>query len=147
MRTRPASRLIIQDPQNRVLLFRFLFDRGPLSGQDYWATPGGGLENGETFEGAARRELKEETGLEIGDVGSVIGRRNFALQLPDGETVMAEERFFRVDVQDVSVSRDGWTALETQVMKEHHWWTRKEIAETTETIYPEDILLLLEGQA
>ena len=147
MRTRSASRLIIQDPQNRVLLFRFLFDRGPLSGQDYWATPGGGLENGETFEGAARRELKEETGLEIGDVGPVIGRRNFALQLPDGETVMAEERFFRIDVQDVSISRNGWTALETQVMKEHHWWTRKEIAETTETIYPEDILLLLNGEA
>ena len=47
--------------RNRVLLIQ----RGgePLRGE--WSIPGGVLELGETLEAAARRELKEETGLEV----------------------------------------------------------------------------------
>lgn len=47
--------------RNRVLLIR----RGgePLKGE--WSIPGGMLELGETLEAAARRELKEETGLDV----------------------------------------------------------------------------------
>ncbi len=47
--------------RNRVLLIQ----RGgePLKGE--WSIPGGMLELGEPLEAAARRELKEETGLEV----------------------------------------------------------------------------------
>jgi mutator protein MutT len=46
---------------NRVLLVR----RGqePLKGE--WSIPGGALELGETLEAGARREVAEETGIEI----------------------------------------------------------------------------------
>ncbi len=47
--------------RNRVLLIRRKSD--PLKGQ--WSIPGGMLELGEELAAGARRELKEETGLEV----------------------------------------------------------------------------------
>jgi len=55
---RLAGRAVVLGPSGRILL---LHHRGPH--RPFWATPGGGLEPGESFEDAARRELREETGL------------------------------------------------------------------------------------
>lgn len=63
MRTRRAARLLIINNTNDVLLFRFTHTSDALAGSSYWATPGGGLEDHETFEQAAIRELYEETGI------------------------------------------------------------------------------------
>ena len=103
LRRRPSSRLLVIDQNNRVLLFRFVFNRGPLAGRNYWATPGGALEAGESFADAARRELFEETGILRDAVGQEVAEREFVLQLHDGEYVMAEERFFLVRVADQSI--------------------------------------------
>ena len=45
---RPSSRLLILDRHNRLLLFKFAHRSGPLAGQTFWATPGGGLDPGES---------------------------------------------------------------------------------------------------
>jgi len=50
---------------DEVLLIR----RGQPPALGAWSLPGGGQELGETAEAAARRELFEETGLEIGTLG------------------------------------------------------------------------------
>jgi ADP-ribose pyrophosphatase YjhB (NUDIX family) len=54
--------------RNRVLLIR----RGtePLKGE--WSIPGGLVEVGEELAAAVRRELKEETGLDVEPVGVVL---------------------------------------------------------------------------
>ncbi len=72
MRQRPSARLLVVDEQNRVLLFRFVFKEGALAGQEFWATPGGELDAGETFEEAAIRELFEETSIQIDAVDKPI---------------------------------------------------------------------------
>jgi 8-oxo-dGTP diphosphatase len=144
MRSRPSARILILDSAGRILLFRFVHRNGPLAGQDYWATPGGGVEHGETFELAAIRELEEETGILVQDIGVQVGRREFVLQLPDGEHVMADERFFLVALEDTpSLSRDRWTAFETEVMAEHKWWSREELADTAATVWPENLLAMV----
>lgn len=58
--TRGVSVVVIR--MGRVLLVKR--SRPPYRG--YWSLPGGGLQGGETPKQAARRELREETGLTAG---------------------------------------------------------------------------------
>jgi 8-oxo-dGTP diphosphatase len=143
MRRRPSSRLLVIDRNNHVLLFQFVFKRGPLAGRSYWATPGGALEPGESFADAGRRELFEETGILRDVVGQEVAEREFVLQLHDGEHVMAEERFFLVRVADQSLSRDHRTPIEIEVMANHRWWSVEELKSTRETVFPETLLTIL----
>jgi 8-oxo-dGTP pyrophosphatase MutT (NUDIX family) len=145
MRHRPSARLLVLDAAGRLLLFRFVHKTGVLAGEDYWATSGGAVEDGETFEQAAIRELQEETGIRRDDIGPQVGRREFVLQLPNGEHVLADERFFLVVAPNDSLSRAGWTADEVEVMAEHRWWSPRELALTSETVWPEDLLAMLDG--
>lgn len=54
---------VVSDEQGRVLLLRHVLRKG--SG---WGVPGGFLKSGEQPEEAIRRELREETGLELDSV-------------------------------------------------------------------------------
>lgn len=54
--------IVIKD--NQILLGK----RKNAHGAGFWSPPGGHLEFGESFEECARRELLEETGLEIKDI-------------------------------------------------------------------------------
>lgn len=143
LRRRPSSRLLVLCPESRLLLFRFVHKTGALKGQNYWATPGGGLEPGETFAEAAVRELMEETGIEVADVGDPIARREFVLQLPDGEEVIADEQFFVVNVPDQTLHRDRWSAQEVDVINDYKWWSALELKSTSDVVWPADLPELL----
>jgi len=126
VKARPSSRLLVLDPQGSVLLFRFSYRHGPLAGQSYWATPGGAVEQGETFQEAAARELFEETGIIATALGEPVA-----------------ELFFLVQAKDNSVSRAGWTAAERETMFDHRWWTMEEISGAGEIVYPENLATMI----
>lgn len=144
MRERKAARLLVINPAQHVLLFRFVHKEGALAGKDYWATPGGGVEAGETFQSAAIRELREETGITVSSVGESVAERSFPLMLPSGETVLAVERYFVVHASSDALSRAEWTVEETQVMADHHWWSAQALRATSDTVWPQALSQMLE---
>ena len=72
---------LVFDERGRVALVRHHPDRG---WEDVWAPPGGGLENGETADDGFRREVREETGLEVKDL-RVTRIYNNAYEEPEGK--------------------------------------------------------------
>lgn len=144
MRERKAARLLVINPVQQVLLFRFVHKDGALAGQDYWATPGGGVEAGESFHSAAIRELREETGITVSSVGESVAERSFPLMLPSGETVLAVERYFVVHASSDALSRAEWTVEEAQVMADHHWWSAQALHATSDTVWPQALPQMLE---
>jgi hypothetical protein len=59
---RRAARLVVVDLRNRVLLFQY----ARLTGEKFWATPGGGLEDGERpLRKPPHAKLLRSSGLEI----------------------------------------------------------------------------------
>ena len=69
MNLRPAVRAIILDEHDHVLLCRFDLPHPavPTGATVVWAAPGGGIEVGEQPLEALRREMLEETGLQLAE--------------------------------------------------------------------------------
>lgn len=70
--------MVIVDEEGRFLTVRQR--GGPFKGE--WLLPGGGLEAGESAEQAVRREVREETGLEVLSLQRI---RRYEVRLDGGE--------------------------------------------------------------
>jgi ADP-ribose pyrophosphatase YjhB (NUDIX family) len=84
--------LVVRD--GRVLLVRHSYER-------WWYLPGGGVERGESFGEAARREVAEETGLSVGPL------RVFHAYLNCGEGKIDHVVVFCAEAADGEPRADG----------------------------------------
>ena len=134
---RSAVRGLVLDPDARVLLVRF---QHPVGGEVWWATVGGGIDDGETDEVALRRELLEEAGLSRFRLGPVVHLREHVFPW-DRRLIRQSERFYlvRVDAHDpaptIDVSAEGVTEV--------RWWTLEELDSPAERVVPADLAELV----
>ena len=84
---------ICLDPSGRVLLVRAA---AYLTVAGDWFLPGGGIDHGEDPATALRRELREETGLEV-EVGALLGALSDVFTLPDGTDLHTVRLVHRID--------------------------------------------------
>lgn len=130
---REAGRALVLDPDDRVLLVRFV---NPETGDEFWATPGGGLDCGEGLEDGLRRELREETGLEDVELGPVVWTRREEFSWA-GQTLRQSERIVLVRVPSFE-PRPQLSAeqLLAEGVHEVRWWTLSELKASEATFYP-----------
>lgn len=131
---RQAARLLIVSPQNQLLLF---LAEEPATGRRFWITPGGGVEEGETFSAAAARECREETGLDL-EIGPCVWMRRhlfFWNGIPHDQT----EQFY--------FARSDTTVIRPLNSDPEHrgerWWSLDQLLQSSEEFAPRRLVELL----
>ena len=132
---RSAARVVLV-ADARVLL-QHGFDPGRPEAGTWWLTPGGGLNDGESVEDGAVREVLEETGLRLSptQLGPVIATRVASFEF-ERRQFRQSESFFAVNVEPFTPQHHGWDEVEQRALLDHRWWTVAELRTTDENFYP-----------
>jgi ADP-ribose pyrophosphatase YjhB (NUDIX family) len=123
-----AAALVV-DEQDRLLLLK-------RSDSGCWGPPGGAVELGEAVEDAARREVREETGLELGELSlfGVFSGPAFFYRYPNGDEVHNISIIYLARFQEGQIQLNG----------EHVGWDWFPILGLPENISPPIVLVIEE---
>jgi 8-oxo-dGTP pyrophosphatase MutT (NUDIX family) len=138
--TRETARIIVLDEDERLLLLLTHWDN--RIAEPRWLTPGGGVDPGEDNHTAAVRELFEETGLVVASLGEPVWRHT--LKLPDGHSFdYADATYYLLRTTHFEPVNDNWMPNEYDDVLEVRWFTRDELAESTDNFDIEDVRAII----
>jgi len=131
MMFRVRAAAIILNEEKELLL---VFHRSPITNEEWWTLPGGGIEDRESALEAVEREVKEECGIEC-----IPGRLVYVREFFGGleKEIHHVELFFTAEADSYDIVTGIDPEVEEQYIIETRFLSREEI-ETTETkVYPE----------
>ncbi|MET9907288.1 bifunctional GNAT family N-acetyltransferase/NUDIX hydrolase [Streptomyces sp. NPDC006476] len=138
---RRAARVAVLDPDGAVFLFRY---HSPEVGI-HWALPGGGLDGDETPREGALRELREETGWTDLEPGLFLCTwehdfTRFDMPVRQHDTIYVTHGPHR-DPTGPHLT----TAHAQDGILSWRWWTRRELSQEREPVWPPGLARLLDG--
>ena len=126
MTFRATARVLLFDEADRVLMF---LNRGKDHGvPPRWITPGGGVDPGEDFDAAARRETFEETGLRLASLPPAFLEEDFDPDQRWHAYTTGRWAWYAVRVEHFDPSPDGWTEEEQVDVAEWRWMSSDDLA-------------------
>ncbi|MES2171266.1 MAG: NUDIX domain-containing protein [Actinomycetota bacterium] len=134
---RRTSRILLYDRDGHLLLF--LTKAPDTSGVARWLTPGGGVDAGETHDQAAVRELFEETGLAVDDLGAPVWSHDFEVMWDSADHSAGHAEFYRLVVDRFEPSDAHWTEDEKVDVLAHRWWSPHDLLTTSEPYEPSEL--------
>ncbi len=137
---RTAARVILIDASDRVLLFRR--DSRGDGRAPYWYLPGGGMHGGESPQEAARRELREETGIDA-ELGPIVLHARGVRFRFGGRQYEQEEWYVVGRVREARFGRGSERAAGHRAQA-HRWWSSEELDRAEERIHPRELPAVVE---
>jgi 8-oxo-dGTP pyrophosphatase MutT (NUDIX family) len=127
---------VLADASGRVLLFHVETEEVPGG---WWELPGGGIDPGESYQEAAVREIKEETGLDLhlAQIGAPTWRRDSTWRSRGLRRLQHEVVVYaQVPADQPAIVDGGRTAEEIEDFVTARWWGVNEIIQSHERFYP-----------
>jgi 8-oxo-dGTP pyrophosphatase MutT (NUDIX family) len=139
---RSAVRLLVLDEAGRILLHHYVTAD---TGEEFWCTPGGAVAEGESDVDAARRELREEEGLEVEmRLGQPLWERMHIFTIGDGRVFQQQERYYVLRMPAFEPAPAALSDFERDSLIEQRWWTLDELHAASVTLNPPELATLLE---
>ena len=110
--------------------------RDPSSDFTVWFAPGGGMESDENPETCLRREIEEETGIVLTDIGPLIWRRHHTF-VWNGQILSQDEDFYVVYIDEFEPDfTTNPSEAELMSFQRFKWWSPAEISRSRDIFAP-----------
>ena len=139
---RIGARVLLLDPSNRVLLIHALDPCNPS--HRWWELPGGGLDPGESLTDAARREVAEESGIVLAELGPQLWVRESRFRYKDQDHHRVDHVFLGRTCDIASKIALRPSDNEKMGLIERRWWGALELRLCVDELLPGSLPDLLD---